>query len=329
VSEEANRLGRRVRAAATARFGRCGPVALRPLEGGHSGLTWAATLDADVTRSVVVKSTPEGRAAVGRHDVLRQARALEALGHQGLRVPQILLADEGVPPFFAMERVEGASGEPVLETGPPPPAEEVARLWTQLVDLLAALHACDVEPLLAIDPDASLTPDDEVRRWQATARAAGLEDDELASRVGDLLAGSVPAPGPVAVLHGDFRLGNTLYQGGRIQALIDWEIWSVGDARCDLGWLLLFTRPDTFPQLGGAVEGAPDAAAVVEAYGRRRGRRLQNVEWFQALAAFKLAAVQAHNLRRHREGRREDDYLERFAPSIPLLLAHAEQLLDA
>jgi hypothetical protein len=73
------------------------------------------------------------------------------------------------------------------------------------------------------------------------------------------LLGSVPPPADPAIVHGDFRLGNALCMGGSVNVVIDWEIWSVGDPRVDLGWLVSggpVLLLDVLPQDG---EGAPPA----------------------------------------------------------------------
>jgi aminoglycoside phosphotransferase (APT) family kinase protein len=297
---------------------------MRALPGGHSGLTWLAELESDPPRTVVVKSTPPGRRPVGRHDVLRQARVLRALSARGeVAVPAVYFSDDSEPPFFAMERIEGEGAEPVLaEEAPVPEPTEIASLWEELINTLVLLHRPDPAELGLSDGEPVLAPADELERWAATMVAGGLEHDLRASRLVEGLRRSVPDPARSALLHGDYRLGNTLYARAQIRAVIDWEIWSIGDARCDVGWLALFADHNNFPNLGRAVAGTPDADHVIGRYAELHGDRLDQIEWFRALACFKLGVIQAHNLKRHLEGRRADAYLERFRPSI-------ERLLDA
>jgi streptomycin 6-kinase len=324
AGEDGGELRERVRVAAERRFGTCASVELRPLEGGHSGLTWIAGLDAPsgAPETVVVKSTPPGRRPVGRHDVLRQARVLQALGGWGqVAVPEVYFSDDADPPFFAMARAEGTSAEPALgdHPGDDDPAV-VAALWEAAVDQLVRLGRADPGALGLAEPGVVAGPAEEVERWSATARAADIQDDPRAAALSAGLAADVPDGAPPALVHGDYRLGNMLCSGDRIHALIDWEIWSVGDARCDLGWLLLFCEHGNFPGLGRAVAGTPSPEDLIASYAARAGAVPERVAWFRALACFKLAGVQAHNLKRHLEGRRTDPYLERFRASIDRLL---------
>lgn len=312
----------RLQVAARQRFGAVCVEALRELPGGHSGLTWIADLDGGPIRSVVVKQTPPGRKPVGRHDVLRQARILRALGAlAAVPVPRVHLEDVHDPPFFAMELVSGTATEPVLE--PPDEdesAERTATAWDAAVRILARLHGADVSAAVEHLGEPPSSPEDEVARWAATMRAAGREADDKASALLRALSRRVPSSRTAALAHGDFRLGNMLREQGVVRAVVDWEIWSIGDPRMDLGWLLLYTEPDNFPGLARAVAGAPAADDVLATYEALTGTEPEKMAWFRALACFKLAAAQAHNLRRHRDGRRPDPYLERFAPSVDRLL---------
>jgi aminoglycoside phosphotransferase (APT) family kinase protein len=323
-ADEDELLRERVRAGAAARFGTCGKVGLRPLEGGHSGLTWLADLatPAGAPDTAVVKSTPPGRRPVGRHDVLRQARVLAALqAAGGVSVPEVYFSDDADPPFFAMQRAEGSSAEPALGEDPGDASPEtVAALWEAAVDQLVRLGRVDPIAIGLAQDGTVVGPAEEVERWSATARAADIDGDPRAVALAQGLAADVPGGAPPALVHGDYRLGNMLCSDGEIRALIDWEIWSVGDARCDLGWLLLFCEHGNFPGLGRAVAGTPEPEAVIASYAAHAGAAPERLDWFRALACFKLAGVQAHNLKRHREGRRVDPYLERFNASVDRLL---------
>jgi aminoglycoside phosphotransferase (APT) family kinase protein len=327
VSDE---LEERLAAAASAHLGPTVVEELRPLPGGHSGLTWVAALRPSGAQplDVVVKSTPPGRDPVGRHDVLRQARVLLALRDlEGVLVPEVHFSDRAAPPFFAMQLVEGESDEPAMDGISAEPPETIAALWEQALAMLARLHAAAPASLGLADGEPVYTPLGELERWRATVASAGAAWAARARPLLEALEREPPAPGPLALVHGDFRLGNMLRRDGRLRALIDWEIWSLGDARCDLGWLTLFAEAENFPGLGRQLPGTPEPEAVVARYGELAGAPVERMEWFRALAAFKLAAVQAHNLRRHREGRRHDPFLDRFEPAIERLLeAGLEQL---
>jgi aminoglycoside phosphotransferase (APT) family kinase protein len=311
----------RVAYAAATTFGWCTVSDLRVLAGGHSGLTHVVDLRTTSGRvSAVVRATPPGRRPVGRHDVLRQARIMGALGRNSdVPVPAVLFTDAGDPPFFGCELVPGVAIDPIL--GDPQPGETpelIAASWTAAIELLARLHTTPLEQVGVADEPRE--PGDEVEIWARTMRAAKLEDDRLATRLEAALRATTPSRTTTGLVHGDFRLGNILMDGAEPRAIIDWEIWSVGDPAVDLGWLVQFTDAETYPGIGRDVPGTPTAEEVVARYCEAAGRDPRSVAWFLALGCFKLAAIQAHNRRRHLDGDYHDEFQELLGPSIERLL---------
>ncbi|MEB8340204.1 phosphotransferase family protein [Streptomyces endophyticus] len=294
---------------------------LATLPGGHSGLTYSVTAG---EAKYVVKAVPPGQRPIGRNDVLRQARVLRALSGSAVPVPGVAVIDEEQPAWFAMEFAPGVAVEPVLDEPELPAATARARMLDS-ARVLRALHDTDVR-----DPDLEapepLDAAGELERWSRTMHAVPAElrpgGEELLAR----LAEDVPGGLPPVLLHGDFRLGNVLYEGERAAAVVDWEIWSVGDPRIDLGWFLLFADHHNFPQLGREVPGLPTEAELLDAY-RDGGPELPAMNWFRALGRMKMAAIMGHNLRRHREGKHHDPDQERLPPTIAAMIRTARDIL--
>jgi aminoglycoside phosphotransferase (APT) family kinase protein len=286
---------------------------LARLPGGHSGLTYRLETGEG---PLVVKSVPEGQKAIGRHDMLRQARMIDALGPTDVPVPAIVATDDAEPAWFAMQLVAGESLEPVLDD-PEVPASLAAARMLRAAEILPRLH--DV-PLDKVPVDAqALSPLDELERWARTMAAVPADLVPGADRLHRRLAASVPdAAGPTLV-HGDYRLGNLICSGTEPVALIDWEIWSVGDPRVELGWFLVFADGSNFPGVGREVPGLPSADQLVSAYAAD-GRPVDELAWFDALGRYKMAAIMGHNLRRHLEGRHHDPDQERLPDTIRRLL---------
>jgi aminoglycoside phosphotransferase (APT) family kinase protein len=294
------------------------------LPGGHSGITCLATvaLPGGGRERVVVKATPPGRRPVGRHDVLRQARILSLLNTAGgVRVPEVLLQDDGEEPYFVMRWHPGESVEPVLDPAGHLGPDIVRARAFAAVEALAALHRVQVsdEPVL--------TPAQELQRWMPTMRTVDGDLRAGSEAVEAALLGSVPAPAGPAIVHGDFRLGNTLCTGRNVNVVIDWEIWSVGDPRVDLGWTALFCDPANFPGAGQQACSMPSAEALRAAYEQAAGTTAERFGWFESLARYKMAAIMGNNLARHRSGRYHDPYQERLLPTIRRLLESAGSLL--
>ena len=283
------------------------------MPGGHSGLTYRVETSAG---ALVVKSVPPGQKPVGRHDMLRQARIIDALGPTAVPVPGVVAIDESEPAWFAMQLVEGESLEPVLDD-PAVPSQLAADRMLRAAEMLPALH--DV-PLDKVPVDADpLSPRDELARWARTMAAVPpdlVPDAELLHR---RLADSVPTAVTPTLVHGDYRLGNLICDGIEPVALIDWEIWSVGDPRVELGWFLVFADGANFPGVGREVAGLPTVDELVAAYAAD-GRRVDDLAWFDALGRYKMAAIMGHNLRRHLEGRHHDPDQERLPDTIQRLI---------
>ncbi|MBS1676580.1 MAG: phosphotransferase family protein [Actinobacteria bacterium] len=314
------------RAAAGDPAGAAALIELSRMSGGHSGVTHLAVLrDADRReRRLVVKSAPVGRPARGRHDVLRQARVVEALGADGsVPVAGVRLRGDGDPPFYAADLLPGVATEPLIE---PPQAEEsgalIAARWQAALDVIARLHALD-SAAIGLAGEPVRTPAAELAIWTRTMEAARFDHPAATELPALMLAAAPPAPARPAIVHGDFRLGNILFVGAEPQGLIDWEIWSVGDPLVDLGWFYSFTDPANYPGLGRDVPGTPTADDLVAAYLEVTDQTDRDPSWFLALGCFKLAAIQAHNRKRSLDGRHVDAANEALGPSIERLLDRA------
>ena len=296
---------------------------MRPLAGGASSLTFAGDVGG---RQAVVKVAPPGLPPVLNRDVLRQARLLRALAPTPVPVPEVLWEDAGeppdIPPLFVMSFVEGSSVEPLFDLDDDGTAAAVvAERLRDAARTMAALHAVDVTAVgLADEPVVG--PADEVARW---SRLLETVDQALVpgwQDVGERLRSTAPAPARPAIVHGDFRLGNLLAVGERITAVIDWEIWTVGDPRVDVGWFLANADPDTYQRATRYAGATPSPAELLAAYGDTPG-----TVWFQALACFKSAATWSLIVKHNRRRPSPDANLEAMAGVLPQLLSRAGALL--
>ncbi|MEU4343504.1 phosphotransferase family protein [Nocardia sp. NPDC023852] len=291
-----------------------------PLSGGHSGLTYRV---AATCGSYVIKAVPEGRKPIGRHDMLRQARVMQVLAGSSVPVPRIIAVDDREPAWFAMEFVAGESLEPVLDDPAVEPGLAAARM-RRAAAVLPRLHA--VDPATVPGVETPLTPADELARWARTLDAVPADLVAGGDGLLGLLGRRIPEPVTPTLVHGDYRLGNIISDGIEPVALIDWEIWSAGDPRVELGWFLVFADGGNFPGVGREVPGLPGAPELVDLY-RNGGPALTELSWFDALGRLKMAAIMGHNLRRHREGRHYDPDQEKLPATINRLIETGTALL--
>jgi aminoglycoside phosphotransferase (APT) family kinase protein len=301
-----------------------------PLTGGASSLTFSAALPDD--ERVVVKVAPPGLAPVRNRDVLRQARVLRALDGAGLPVPAVLAEDAGdppdVPPLFVMAFVAGTSVEPLFDhEGSDEPVEIVAERLRDAARVLGALHTVD-PTALALDDEPVVVLGAEIDRW---SDALETVDAELAPGWRDVataLRAHTPEPAPPAIVHGDFRLGNLLSVGPTVTAIVDWEIWTVGDPRVDLGWFLANADPATYRRATRDAGHLPTTDELLAGYVAAWGRAVDDVAWFRALACFKSTATWSLIVKHDRRRDHPDPEVEAMTAVLPDLLAQARTWLD-
>lgn len=306
-----------------------------PLTGGSSGLTYTARISGAPAghEQVVLKVAPPGLPPVRNRDVLRQARLMRAVeGNPGVQVPRVLFEDAGdppgVPPFVAMSFVPGQCVEPVLVPRGTLSPEHVRARAFDAARMLAALHRIDPRRTPLVDePVVSLA--DEIDRW---TRAFETVPDDLREGyevVADRLHATMPPPMEPVLNHGDYRLGNILCEGDRVRAIIDWEIWSLGDPRVDVTWFTFFTDEARHPaSLSDEPTGMPTKAELVAAYEEARGVRLTDLAWFEALTKYKESAATALLIKRARKAGSLRGVHQRMLPALAVLRQEALELID-
>jgi aminoglycoside phosphotransferase (APT) family kinase protein len=236
-------------------------------------------------------------------------------------------------PFYVMDLVEG---HVVRDAFPPGYADTPAQRATVcegLLDVLASLHA--VEPA-AVGLSDFGRPEGYMARqvarwgkqWDAT-RLPGMEDLDVLA--GDLTA-RLPRTQRDTVVHGDYRLDNTVLhptEVGRVRAVLDWEMSTLGDPLADLGVLLVYWNQadDTGARGSGLVvpsvtmlPGMLTREQVAEGYARRTGLDLEVLPWYLAFGFFKLAVVCAGIAMRSKAGAMVGEGFDGFEKAIPPLV---------
>jgi len=270
-----------------------GPVTAHRIGDGHSNLTYLVT---DGTNSVVVRRPPPPPIPPGAHDVLREAAFIGALAGTDVPVPSVLATDDRGP-FFVMSYVDG----PVVTTATPPGLDRRV-IGESLVDSLAALHAVDWRA-------AGLTGRPEGFNTRHVRRLRPLVADAAQpafAELGDWLTHNAPPESGATIVHNDYRLGNViLTPPGRVAAILDWELATIGDPLFDLAYFLA-SWPEPGERLTPTVElgraalepGYPSRADLGARYAERTGRDLANLAWYTVLALWKLAVLYEYSHRK-------------------------------
>jgi aminoglycoside phosphotransferase (APT) family kinase protein len=308
------------------------PADLRaePVGDGHSNVTFA------LSTNVILRRPPRGPLPPSAHDVLREARLLRALEPTPVRTPRVLAVcdDDSVigAPFYVMEKVEG---DVITDTIPDPLDNEVerGRIADELIDALVELHAVD---FMEIGLEGFGKPsgylERQLRRFTGLWEHNRTRELSAVEEVGQWLAANLPESPPATIVHGDYRLGNTMFAGGapaRLKSIFDWEMATIGDPLADIGYMMLHwieaaDKVGRFNlQAVTARPGFPTRQEMIARYEERSGRSMQALDWYVTLAIWKAVVFMEGNYKRAVTGATDDPYLKTFGEGVVELAERA------
>jgi aminoglycoside phosphotransferase (APT) family kinase protein len=313
------------------------PLAAELIAGGRSNLTYAIT---DGEHEWVLRRPPLGHVLPTAHDMVREYRVITALADTDVPVPRTyaLCEDNEVngAPFYVMERVHGRilrSGEELATLT----REEAVACSRELVDVLARIHRVDYEAVGLGDfgrPDGFM--ERQLRRWNQQWERSKVDElpdiDEVARR----LRNALPESGPPTIVHGDYRLDNTMLapdDAGRIAAVLDWEMSTLGDPLADVGLFLLYWGQSEAQIIatGQAIEeqaGFATRDEIIELYAKETGRDVDNLDFYVVFAFYKLAIIVEGIAARYRMGKTLGEGFEHMGEMVKSLVGEALEQAD-
>ena len=275
------------------------------ISGGKSNLTYRVGCDAG---EVILRRPPLGHILPTAHDMGREYRVMTALADTAVPVPRTFYLGDADSPlgasFYVMERVVGHICRNALPPGYASTPDGCRKIGEALVDVLASLNTVDPESVgLGEFGRPAGFMERQLRRWSKQWEASKTVEVPALDALRDDLVAAMPEQRANAVVHGDYRLDNTILhptEVGTIVAVLDWEMSTLGDPLSDLGAMLAYwseandsevlRRARIMAPLT-ACEGFPTRAEIIERYARRTGIDTSDVNWYQAFAYFKLAVV--------------------------------------
>ena len=315
------------------------PLTFELIAGGRSNLTFKVS-DAE-GNAYVLRRPPTSHVLPTAHDMGREHRIISALQDTPVPVAPVLgyCEDDAVngKPFYVMGYVDGhvlrdrPEAEKLLD-------ESARRTASQsLVDVLADIHAVDVDAVGLGDLGRREGYiERQLKRWYGqfqqssaqTGRAVPAVDE-----VHDYLIAHLPEQAAAGIVHGDYRLDNTILgDDGRVRAVLDWEICTLGDPLADVGLLMVYwgEEGDAFTALGTAPTTAPGFATrteLVERYAERSGRDVSQLGYYAAFGYWKLACILEGVYARYTGGAMGGDRsgFEVFAEQVPRLAEAAKE----
>jgi aminoglycoside phosphotransferase (APT) family kinase protein len=314
------------------------PLAFVLIAGGHSNLTFKVTDAAG--GSWVLRRPPLGQVLATAHDMGREHTIISALGPTDVPVPPTfgLCTDDAVigAPFYVMGYVDGYVVRDGETARTALTADGRRKAGEDIADVLAAIHS--------VDPDAVGLGqlgrkegyiERQLKRWHTQWEKSKTRELPAVDEVHAALSARIPEQGPAAIVHGDYRLDNCLVDGdGRILAVLDWELCTLGDPLADVGLLMVYWNEssDEHTALLNAptlVDGFPTRAEMLDRYAEKSGRDLTGIDFYVAFGYWKLACIVEGVYARYAGGSmgRDAQGFEAFAQQVERLSRAASAAL--
>ena len=315
-------------------------VNIEQFPGGHSNLTYLVRAG---DREYVLRRPPLGPVAPKAHDMAREFRVLEAVHPLFPPAPKVFLLCEDPSvigaTFFLMERRRGV----VLRRDIPAEfADDAAfprKVSEGFIDCLAQLHSIDIQrhALTALGrPEGFL--DRQVRGWTERWERAKTEEIPGMDRLTRWLANRLPPSPRPTLVHNDFKLDNIMldaHDPGRVEAVLDWEMATVGDPLVDLGCTLCYWTEAGDPLMrGGAMSsitaqpGWLTRAELVRRYAEKTGCDVSSLGYYEVLGLFKLGVILQQIYFRYCRGQTSDERFRDFHLRVRGLMSAAIELAE-
>jgi aminoglycoside phosphotransferase (APT) family kinase protein len=282
--------------------GAAGDVKVDQLSGGSSNLTFRIRDDAN---DWVLRSPPLLHVLATANDMKREYTVQTALRDTDVPVPRTVAfcADESVigRPFYLMDRLDGivfSTADDVTHLT----ADQALAATQELMDVLARLHAVDPaavglggfgKPAGFIERQVNRW----IAQWEKSKQRELPEIDEVARR----LLACLPPEGTPGIVHGDYSFNNTMFQRdepARMLAVLDWELSTLGDPLTDVGMVAIYWSEvgellwrNRSPQPHRGNPGFPSVDVLIDRYASTSGRDLGHLDFYRALATFKLVCI--------------------------------------
>jgi aminoglycoside phosphotransferase (APT) family kinase protein len=281
---------------------------------------------------LILRLPPAAGAMLDGHDVLGQARIYRALGDApgAPSVPrvEVICDDPAVlgAPFFVMECISGeAVHDVVLQSWFTEASDAVReRMCRDWIAAIAGLARLDPLPVLG----KLVAPEEQMRAWQRFAAAANCPP--LVAAIERLLTKPAPVSGPPAMVHGDPKLSNLMWDDFRISAVLDWEMALNGEPLADLGYILYLFASDFH---GAArpckLPGMLTREEAIALWSQVSGRSADGLAWHEIAQIAKITAIIAEGVNMSEAGRSHDPKLALFKQNFDYYLAVIDTMLDA
>lgn len=303
--------------------------------GGHSGITIGFDLvtAGQISGQLVLKVPPPGVRRTNNFDVLRQVPLLQVLAAHEIAAPtaEWWSNDESWfgSPYLMMSRLRGASLPDIFAPNAVAGSAGDGKLFYQAIEALVKIHSIDGEKELSGWSTVRLLPQ-EIDHWVGALRkSTNLAWIEKGLRVHKLLHESAPKSCAIGIVHGDFYSNNWLFDDAQLTGIVDWENTTLGPVLLDLGCVcMMYDMASWGPMRRASMGWHPDPESLIGAYARHSTIDLSGINWYRALAGYRLACNTAYYFEQHSSGKRPNPAWDVLGDSFPFMLDRALELLE-
>jgi aminoglycoside phosphotransferase (APT) family kinase protein len=315
-------------------------IEIEQFPNGHSNLVYLVRTEG---REYVLRRPPLGPVAPKAHDMAREYRVLHAVHPYFREAPRVFLLCEDPTviggTFFLMERRRGL----VIRDSIPRELAAIPdyqRLVSEaFIDCLVRLHTIDVsQPTLSSLGKPERFVERQVRGWADRWDRAKTEELPEMDHIVRWLHHSLPPSVDVTLVHNDYKLDNVMLQpGGQVEAVLDWEMTTIGDPLADLGltmcywtWASVAAGDDPHPATPGltAQPGWYTRDQFLHRYAEQTGRDLTHIRFHEILGIFKLAVILQQIFYRFHQGQTRDERFRAFDRRVRGLIRLAASLME-
>lgn len=308
--------------------------------GGHANLTYLLKLD---EREYVLRRPPLGPVAPSSHDMYREHRVQSSLNTLFPLAPKSLyFCDEETiigSKFHIIERRNGFVIRKQFEPYISPTKDNLRKISFKIIDVLSDLHKINPDEVGLGDlgkPDGFVLR--QLNGWEERWKKS-TEETDLNSKFDKLigyLRSTLPQPQTVTILHNDFKLDNIMWSNADPFdpiAVFDWDMCTRGDPLMDLGHMLNYWIDETDNEDCKLITSMPvdkilypTRKEIVDYYSKKTGFNVENINWYYAFGAFKLAVILQQIFYRYQKGQTQDERFSNFGKRIDALINRANNV---
>ena len=302
--------------------------------GGHSGVTVGFVVKQvdQPEEDLVLKVPPIGVRPKDNFDVLRQVPLMSVLVDHGIAAPAIRWFSDEIKwfgqPYIVMKRLPGKSLADIFDRNAPRVPNEFGQLFFKAMHELTQIHSIDgMQTLHGWSTPRSLVM--EIDHWvsvlQKSSNQAWIREGmELRT----LLHKYAPRHWVTGIVHGDFYSNNWLFDEGKLTGVVDWESTTLGPILLDLGWVSMMYDVEAWgPMRQDRMGWHPSPEELIAFYAKSTSIDMSDINWFRALAGYRLACNTAYYFEMHQSGKRHNPAWDVLGESFPFMLERARSML--